>query len=170
VDFIEYHCGNSGEYLPRVPRRQKEIQALRGGDKDLRRVTEHSLTLGAHRVPTARLHSYLRKGTTAFFEDLSQLLERGQQIALNVVVKSLEGRDVKDPDPAALPDSREETVDRPKKGCQRFAASRGSRYQCVFAIRDDRPCLALYVRGVTVTVHKPLLNERVKQRKRRGDR
>ena len=126
----------------RAARGEEQVQALRGGDEDVRRLAEHPRTLGLGGVARADGDRERRQLDAPARRGVGQAVERGAQVALDVVVQRLERRDVQQPGAglAAQP-LLDQPVEAPEEGGQRLARAGGGQDQRVLAARDGRPAL-----------------------------
>ena len=112
-------------------RGQQQVQRLRCRDQDVRVVPQHRRAVALRRVAGANGHAELRV----------EPRERPAQVALDVVVQSLQRRDVEEPEPLAR--LRGEPVDPVEKGRQRLPGAGGSLDERVLPARDRRPAQLL---------------------------
>ena len=145
VDLVEDDGGDVAQHLAPGRESDQEVEALRRGDQELRRPAQHAPAIGRRRVAAAHLHAAPAAGCAPAWTNRGQLVERRQEVALDVVVERLERRDVEDPHGAGLPGAGEQPVERPEEGGQRFAAAGGRGGEEVLAARDRRPRLPLHV-------------------------
>ncbi len=137
VDLVDDHRLDPAEDLASL-RADHQIERLGRGDQDVRRLSPHRPALGLRRVAGAQRHRDRRPDP----------LQRGPQVALDVVGEGLERRDVDDPDALSealgLP---REPVDPPEEGRQGLAGARRGADQGVLARGDRGPAGRLGGRG-----------------------
>ena len=139
VDLVDDHRLDVGEGLGRT-RGEHQVERLRGGDEDVRRVAPHPRPLLLRRVAGA--HRDVDIGADP--------AQRRDQVLLDVVGQRLERRDVDDPGSALLlrlirDPLGDEPVDSPQEGGERLARAGGGADQDVLAPGDRRPGLSLGV-------------------------
>ena len=159
VDLVDDDPLRAGEEVARL-RGEHEVQRLRRGDEDVRRVLEHLAALALRRVAGA--HGDAHVGADA--------AQRGAQVALDVVPEGLERRDVDQPH-APLPRVGrrrlgDEAVERPQERGKRLAGTGGRRDQRVLPRRDGRPGLRLGRRGLLERTREPVTDLRRERRER----
>ena len=91
MDLVENHALDGSERMPPTHGGQEQHQALRRGDEQLRRPTQHALPFALLRVATARLHPQAGERVTVRREAVLQLGDGRKQVAPNVVVQRLQG-------------------------------------------------------------------------------
>src|SRR6266540_912447 len=128
--LVEDQRADTLQILARA-RGEQQIQRLGGRDQDVGRVPKHRGALLLRRVAGA--HAEPEVGL--------QPGERAAQVALDVVVQRLEGRDVDQAQ--ALPGLVVELVDPVEEGRERLTGARRGLNQRVLAARDRRPAQVL---------------------------
>jgi hypothetical protein len=137
VNLVDDHRLDPAEDLARL-RADHQIQRLRRGDQDVRRLPAHRPALGLGRVARAQGDRDRR----------ADPLQRSAQVALDVIGQSLERGDVDDPHARAeqLGLARQ-AVDPPKEGRERLPRAGRSADQGVRARGDRWPAGRLGGRG-----------------------
>ena len=97
VNLVEDDRANRAQDLPRLLRRQHQVERLRRRDQDLRRPLDDRPPLGLRRVAGAQPHADARQRDPALLRQLPDLGQRLLEIAADVVRKRLQRRDVQDP-------------------------------------------------------------------------
>ena len=140
VHLVDDHGLDAGEHLPGA-RGEQEVEALGRRDEHVRRRPQHAPALLGRRV--ARAHRDARRGQleAGRRSRRANAGERRAQVALDVVVECLEGRDVEHPQ--TLAGLGHEAVEEPQERRQRLAGSRGGAHEHVLARGDGRPALRL---------------------------
>ena len=95
VDLVDDHRIDRPQYFAR-PRREHQVERLRRGDQDVRRVSADVLALFRRRVPGARAHADLRQRLAFPRGRDSQPCQRAAQVAFDIVGKRFQRRDVED--------------------------------------------------------------------------
>ena len=138
---------------------EHEVQGLRGGDEDIRRMALQQPAIRGGRV--SRPHpdgdlGWLHPEPSCRLGDPD---ERGTQVALDIDGERLERRDVEHPGaPVGVFRGRHrgEPVDRPEKRSQRLAGSGGRDDEGVRAAGDRLPCSELCGSGCCERASEPL--------------
>ena len=144
VHLVDDHRLDAREELPRA-RREHQVQALGRRDEDVGRRTQHAPALVRRRV--ARAHGDAGSGEVDARGGRRRpdAREGRAQVALDVVVERLEGRDVEHAQ--ALAGLREHAVEEPQERSQGLAGARRRAHEHVLARRDRRPAQGLSGRG-----------------------
>ena len=96
VDLVDDHGAHAPQVLAAALRRDQQVERLGRGDQDVRRLAHHRLPLALRRVSAAHRRADRRGLEAEFRGDRADLLERGLEVALDVVAERLERRDVDD--------------------------------------------------------------------------
>ena len=139
VDLVEDHRSQAGEERRAGLRVDQQVEALRGGDQDLRALAHHLLAFAGGRVAAARSDPDARQLAAGGEEGAGDPGQRLRQVALDVGIQRLERRDVEHPRRPALPDPGRELLQRPEKCGQRLAAPGRGGEQDVPAFGDRSP-------------------------------
>ena len=134
VDLVDDHPLDALEDLPRA-RSEHQVERLGCRDQHVGRVAEHRLALALRGVAGADRHR----------DVAADALERGAQVALDVVGEGLQRGDVDEPGAARVVRDRlgDEAIEAPEEGGEGLPGARGGRQQNVLAARDRRPRLGL---------------------------
>ncbi len=95
MDLVHNDITDALQNTPGLFRSQQKVQGFRCGDQDMRRPAQHFLTIPGWCVPCAHSLGNGRKGNFAVCAFLFNPFQRQLQIAVNVIVQSLQRRDVK---------------------------------------------------------------------------
>ena len=144
VHLVDDHRLDAREELPRA-RREHQVQALGRRDEDVGRRPQHAPALVRRRV--ARAHGDAGRGEVDARGGRRRpdAREGRAQVALDVVVERLEGRDVEHAQ--ALAGLRQHAVEEPQERRQGLARARRRAHEHVLARRDRRPAQGLSGRG-----------------------
>ena len=158
MDLVHDAPPGPGEQLLGA-RGEHQVQRLRRGDEDVRRLAEHRLALSLRGIPGADRHLQVDADAP----------QRQAQVAVDVVGQRLERRDVDQPDPGlgVLLALSGQAVDRPQERGQRLARAGRGRDQDVIASGDGRPGQLLRRRGRVEGAGEPALGLRVEAIERR---
>ena len=96
VDLIDDHGAHGAQHLARSFRGQQNEQRFRGGDQNVRRFFAHALAVRGRRIAGANGGSDGRERHAAQRGELRDLGERRFQIALHIVRKRFQRRNVDD--------------------------------------------------------------------------
>ena len=163
VDLVEDHALQPGEQAAPAPGGEQQVEGLRGGDQDLRRLPQHAPAVLRRRVPRAGEGADGGEGLAGGPEALAQLLQRPQEVALDVVVERLQGGDVEDAGGALRPVAADQPVEGPQEGGQGLAGAGGRGDQQVLAGGDARPGGGLHVGGGADALGEPPAHEGMEQ-------
>ena len=163
VDLVQDH-GAQARQDPAGPRGgEQQVQALRGGDQDFRRVAQHALALALRGVAAAHLHPHLGHAQARGGQALPELPQGTQQVGPDVGVQGLERRNVQHRGLAPRPGAGQQAVQGPQEGAEGLAAARGRGGQHVPPGGDHRPGQRLDLRGLPVGLLEPGPDDRVEQ-------
>ena len=139
VDLVQDDGVNAVEHVAASLRDEQEVEALGRGDEDFGRAAGHAPAIGLGGVAAARHRADVRPVHAVLG---SQRVERGQgaeEVAGDVVVEGLQGRDVEDPDRSCGELAAGELVDGPEEGGERLSAAGWGGEQDVGTLGDDGP-------------------------------
>ena len=139
VDLVEDHGAQATQQGPAARRAEQDVEALRGGDQDLRRALGDRAPLGLRGVAGAREDADRRWRLSGGGPVLREPGKRLEEVAADVVAEGAQRRHVEDAHLAARPRLGEEAVERPQEGGQRLATAGRRGDQHVLAGGDDRP-------------------------------
>jgi len=162
MDLIEYHRLQGAQHATSALGGQEQVEALRRRNQNLRRLPQHAPPVFWWCVSGTCHRTDDGEGNPVGFEVLSQLLERCEQIATNVVVERSQWRYIEHTRVAFRPLTRNELVESPQEGseCLTRFGWRGDQY--VFIGGNVRPCRGLRVGGCANLLAEPALKGRVK--------
>ena len=133
VDLVDDHSLDAPENLAGA-RADHQIEGLGSGDQDVRRLAAHGPALGLRRIARAQRHG----------DRNADPLQRGTEVALDVVGEGLERRDVDDPHARTeAVGLAGQAVDPPQERGQGLARAGRSADQRVCAGRDRGPARRL---------------------------
>ena len=122
----------------------------------------HATAIRGRCVPASGENPDLGKGFFLPLEEPAQFIQGPEQVPLDVVVKSLEGRDIKDARVLRCPLPCQELVNAPEKGCKGFAAPGGGADENMLSFCNRRPGLFLKIGRFPEPLEEPAGNERMK--------
>jgi len=96
VDFVDYNCLNASEILAGLAGREQNVERLRRGDEDVRRMLEHRRAVLLQRVSGANAGADFGTEIATLHGQLLYLRERPVKVLLHVVGERFEWRDVDD--------------------------------------------------------------------------
>ena len=179
VDLIDDHRIHIRQNLPRLGR-QHQIQALRSGDQNIRRLTHLPAALSTRRIPRSHTNPHFRHWLTQTLPCAPDTQQRRTQVILHIHPQCLQRRYIQNPHTSALacrrrgrrgvdkrqlPRCRHQRIQCPQKRRQRLTRTSRSNHQCVLTSRNDLPRLLLnWSRGGENTP-KPLGHWRAKTSK-----
>ncbi len=166
MDLIQDHGGQAAQHRPAVWRGQEQVEALWRGDQDLRRLSKHAPAVRGERIAASGLHANGRKLLPCELEGLGDLLQRRQQVSLDVIVERLQRRDVEDPNRVRPPGAADELVDAPQERGEGLARAGGSRHQHVGTARNLGPGARLDVGRLSEGAQEPLRDDGVEKGER----
>ena len=146
VDLVDDHRAGGGQQTAPAGAGEQQIERFRGSHHDVRRALGHGGAGGRRRVAGAQAGADFRGAAGRSPQALPDPLQRGLQIALDVVAERLEGRNVDHPGcvrqgaGGGLP---HQVVDGAQERRQRLAGAGGRRDQGVAARLDGGPRGAL---------------------------
>ncbi len=127
-------------------------------------MTLHSASIRVWRITTSGPYMDWRERHSGLLEDLLQLTKWLEQISVDVIVERFEGRNVKNPCVASGPFLSDQLIDCPQECRKCLAAPCWGADENMLAGSNPWPALLLPIRWLTDLIHKPLRNERVKER------
>src|SRR5512141_844793 len=148
VDFVDDHCACCAEHSPPAHARQHDVERLGRRDENVRRLSEHARTSRRRRVSCSYTNPDFGKRLPGFLEAASELCEWSLEIALDVIVKGLQRRDVEKMDAVGkrrLHPFDYQRVELPKKCSECLSCACGSKNQRVAAARNRRPAHSLWL-------------------------
>ena len=92
MDLVQDQPFDTVELLLELGGLQDECQGFRRGDKDVRRVFEHLLTLVLGGVPRTDTYAYVRNREPVTFRHLPHLRQRSVEIPVDIIGECLERR------------------------------------------------------------------------------
>ena len=152
VDLVHDDLLDAAQDLARLAG-QQQVEALRRGDQDVRRMPDEVAALGGRGVAGAARDRDARRLLPEALRGERDARERCAQVALHVVGEGLERADVQDADAAGNAARRrgprilDEAIQAPQERGQRLAAAGGGMDQGAAARADRRPALRLGRRG-----------------------
>jgi hypothetical protein len=158
VDLVDDDPLDTAQRLARLAR-EDQVQRLRCGDEDVRRLLSEVPPLLRGRV--ARPHPDARLGhrLAAALGRERDAVQRAAQVALDVVHERLERADVEHAQAAlriGRPLLRRESVETPEERRERLAGPGGGADERVVAVRNRRPALALGIGRLTERGPEPV--------------
>ena len=127
---------------------------------------QHAASIRLRGVAAARKYADIGKGFAGGAEHRSELVQRRQKIAPNVVVERSQRGDIEDTGVSAGPGAGDEPIDGPQKGGQGLAAARRRRDEDVLAVGDTGPGLLLSCRWHPDALGEPGGHQRVEEPQR----
>jgi hypothetical protein len=167
VNLIHDHGAHAGEVLAALAGGQQQVERLRRGDQDVRRMLEHREALFGQSVSGAHGGADLGAQIAALHGELLYLSERAVEVLLHVVGERLERRDIDDlrlRGEIAGERGAQQLVDADQEGSQRLAGAGGRGDQCGLAAQDRGPACDLRLGGRTELGQEPLLHHRMRPR------
>ena len=165
VDFVDDDCARGPQHFAGLFGGDEDEERFRSRDEDVRRLTQHLLAL-MHRGVACTDGGADRSEMYALrFGERSDFREWGLEVALDVVRKGLERRNVDDggfvgQGPRA--GLANELIDADQESGEGFAGSGGSGDENIAAGGDVGPALELGFRGMAETRGEPFGYERIK--------
>jgi hypothetical protein len=129
VDLVDDDPAGLGQVVAERRRVEQDAEALGRRDQDVRRRAGHLLPLAFGRVPGADAHADAGVGVAGLDQLVGHALERGLEVALDVVVQRLQRGDVQDVDAVLQPAVLgfvHELVDPGQERGQRLAGAGGA--------------------------------------------
>ena len=165
VQLIEDQCARRLQRLAPALRRQQDVQRLRRRNQHVRGPFRVERPLLRRRVAGADGDPYLRVGEAHLLSELGDLGKRLEQVALDIVRKRLQRRDIDDLRPAVetvrerLP---HEAVEGGEERGERLSGARWRSDERMAARSDRRPSLRLRLRRRPEAPLEPRSNQRMK--------
>ena len=176
VNFVDDHRVDSLQRLAASFGREQQVQGLGRRDQDVRRFPDEGRSLRGRCVSGAESDSKLRDGDSGelFCSEGVQLFEGNRKVAVHVIRKSPQWRDVDNPHSllCKLPFNGlfQKPIDDREEGGQCFSAAGGSGDERVLAGGDVRPPERLWLGRSLKPVEKPAFDQRMKTEKRHEKR
>jgi hypothetical protein len=104
----------------------------------------------------------IRKVLSCLFENLSQFIEWTEQVTLNVVVESLQWRDIEDACSSRRPLPCDQLIEAPEEGGKGLPAAGGRRDKKMFSCGNLGPGLLLQIGRLAHSPAKPFGHQRMK--------
>ena len=165
VDLIHDDRPGRRQIPPAALGRQQDIERLRRGDQDVRRIPPHGFPVLRWGVPRPDGNPDLGQGGSPLFRQPADGSQRLPQVLLDVVGKGLQGGNVDDRGlvpQAAARGGADQAVNRPQECRQRLPGARGGAQQRVASRRDRGPALFLRRTRPRERPEEPVPDERMK--------
>ena len=166
MDLVDDHGASGREHSAAGLGAEQDVERLRCGDDNVRRLAVHALALARRRIAGAHPGPNLDVRPPLLTQGLTDAGERCLQVALDVVGQRLQRRDIDDlrlvSEPPLQPLSNQ-VVDRRQKGGKCLARSRGRSDQRMSPRLNGRPRLRLSRRGRSKTPLEPGSDRRLEQ-------
>ncbi len=152
VDLVHDDLLDTAQDLARLAG-QQQVEALRRGDQDVRRMPDEVAAFGGRRVAGAARDRDVRRFLPEALRGERDAGERRAQVAFHVVGEGLQRADVQDANAAGIPARRrgprilDEAIQAPQERGQGLAAAGGGMDQGAATRTDRRPALRLGRRG-----------------------
>ncbi|OPZ76613.1 MAG: hypothetical protein BWY77_01862 [bacterium ADurb.Bin431] len=99
VDFVHDDGLDGAEHLSRLGAGEQQVERFRCGDEDVRRLAEHRLPVALRGVAGAHRHADVRQVEAHIVSLDANSRQRHAQVAVDVIVKGFQGRDVNQVNP-----------------------------------------------------------------------
>ena len=163
VDFVDDHGLDRGQPFASPRAGQQQIQRLRGGHEDVRRLANEAGPFACRGVACPQANPQRRQIEPLGGGDLADLGQGDLEIAVHVIRQCPQGREVDHPQFLGQPPLEplaQQAVDRREKGGEGFPRAGRGGNQRVLAPGNRRPALGLGFRRPGEPAEEPVTNHR----------